>query len=53
MATTCVTGAASANEAIRQFMAARTGRPLWQDEAEEYERLLAAWASAAHAPKAT
>ncbi|MFI2184629.1 hypothetical protein [Streptomyces sioyaensis] len=49
MATTCVPDAtAEANEAIRRFMAARTGRPLWPDEAEEYERLLAAWAAAVH-----
>ncbi|MFI9081948.1 hypothetical protein ACIGW8_36850 [Streptomyces sioyaensis] len=46
MASTCVSDAESANEAIRQSMAPRIGRPLWQDEAEEYERLLAAWGAA-------
>ncbi|MET7795627.1 hypothetical protein [Streptomyces decoyicus] len=50
MATPCVPDAVEgANEAIRVFMAARTGRPLWPDEAAEYERLLAAWAAAVHA----
>lgn len=34
------------NEAIRAFMAHRAGRPLFDAEAEQYERLLAAWASA-------
>ena len=35
-----------ANEAIRRFMAARTGRPLWPAERVEYGRLLAAWVEA-------
>ncbi|WP_329143409.1 hypothetical protein OIU91_05850 [Streptomyces sp. NBC_01456] len=48
MATPCATDAADvANEAIRRFMAARVGRPLWPEEQEEYEQLLAAWAEAA------
>ncbi|MFE0192873.1 hypothetical protein [Streptomyces sp. NPDC059008] len=47
MATTCVPDAAEANERIRAFMAARTGRPLWPDEQDEYEQLLAAWAASA------
>ncbi|MDX3230663.1 hypothetical protein [Streptomyces sp. ME19-01-6] len=38
--------AAAANEAIRRFMAARTGRPLWPAERVEYGRLLAAWVEA-------
>ncbi|WP_199812813.1 hypothetical protein [Streptomyces sp. NRRL S-1813] len=47
MATPCAPlCAAEANEAIRAFMAARTGRPLWSDEQTEYERLLAVWAAA-------
>ncbi|MFG2287261.1 hypothetical protein ACGFOU_14560 [Streptomyces sp. NPDC048595] len=47
MATTCVPDAtAEANERIRRFMAARTGRPLWPEEQDEYEQLLAAWATA-------
>lgn len=47
MATSCVPDAiAQANEAIRRFMAARAGRPLWADEQAEYEQLLAAWAAA-------
>ncbi|WP_431999344.1 hypothetical protein [Streptomyces sioyaensis] len=47
MAITCVPDAAAeANERIREFMAARSGRPLWADEAEEYEQLLATWAAA-------
>lgn len=45
MATPCAS-AAEANRAIREFMAARTGRPLTADEQDEYERLLAAWAEA-------
>ncbi|MGW2920435.1 hypothetical protein ACWDBF_21590 [Streptomyces angustmyceticus] len=45
MATPCAP-AAEANRAIREFMAARTGRPLTADEQDEYERLLAAWAEA-------
>lgn len=50
MATTCVPDAtAEANEAIREFMAARTGRDLCADEQTEYERLLAAWAAASTA----
>jgi hypothetical protein len=48
MATPCVPDAAAeANDAIRRFMAARVGRPLWPEEQEEYEELLAAWAEAA------
>ncbi|MGY5132281.1 hypothetical protein ACWGJW_07680 [Streptomyces nigrescens] len=47
MAAPCVPDAAAeANQAIREFMAARTGRGLWSDEQAEYERLLAAWAAA-------
>ncbi|WP_199836383.1 hypothetical protein [Streptomyces sp. NRRL F-4489] len=50
MATTCVPDAtAEANRAIRAFMAARIGRPLWPEELTEYEQLLAAWAAAVHA----
>ena len=45
MATPCAS-AAEANEAIRRFMSARTGRPLTPEEQGEYERLLAAWAEA-------
>ncbi|MFH8679982.1 hypothetical protein [Streptomyces lydicus] len=46
MATTCVPDAtAEAHGAIREFMAARTGRPPWPDEQDEYELLLA-WAAA-------
>ncbi|MFF7411679.1 hypothetical protein [Streptomyces lydicus] len=49
MATPCVPDAAAeANEAIRRFMAARTGRPLSPEEQDEYERLLAAWAEIVH-----
>ncbi|MFB7631448.1 hypothetical protein ACFC0M_10945 [Streptomyces sp. NPDC056149] len=45
MATACVPDAtAEANRAIREFMAARTGRPLWPEEQEQYEQLLATWA---------
>lgn len=47
MATPCAFGATEANRAIREFMAARTGRPLTPEEQGEYERLLAAWAEAA------
>ncbi|WP_198535053.1 hypothetical protein [Streptomyces natalensis] len=49
MAIPCVPDATDvANERIREFMAARAGRPLWpEEEAEEYEQLLAAWAEAA------
>ncbi|MEV7470283.1 hypothetical protein AB0O20_27820 [Streptomyces kronopolitis] len=49
MATTCCVpdAAAEANEQIRQFMAARTGRPLWPEEQAEYEQLLNIWAAAA------
>lgn len=48
MATPCVRDAAAvANEAIRVFMVARAGRPLWPEEQDEYEQLLAAWAEAA------
>lgn len=48
MATPCAPSAtAEANEAIRVFMVARCGRPLWPEEQAEYERLLAAWAEAA------
>lgn len=36
----------AANEAIRRFMAARTGRPLFEAERIEYGRLLEAWADA-------
>ncbi|MFH9248249.1 hypothetical protein ACH4LK_22810 [Streptomyces lydicus] len=51
MATTCVPDAtAEANRAIREFMAARTGRPLWPDEQDQYELLLAAWAAALRQP---
>ncbi|MFJ9419748.1 hypothetical protein ACIRPT_37140 [Streptomyces sp. NPDC101227] len=46
MATRCVPDADEVNEAIRLFMAARTGRALWPDEQDEYERLLATWAVA-------
>lgn len=50
MATPCVPDAAAeANRAIREFMAARAGRPLWSDEQTEYERLLAVWAAASTA----
>ncbi|MGP4000722.1 hypothetical protein [Streptomyces sp. 8N706] len=38
--------ASEANAAIRAFLAARSGRPLWPDEREEYERLRAAWTAA-------
>lgn len=41
-----VHAADAANEAIRRFMAARIGRPLWPAERVEYGRLLAAWAEA-------
>ncbi len=37
---------AEANDAIRHFMSARAGRPLWPEERAEYERLLEAWAAA-------
>lgn len=37
---------AAANEAIRRFMTARTGRPLWPAERVEYGRLLGAWVEA-------
>lgn len=47
MATPCASDAAEANERIREFMAARTRRPLAPEELDEYERLLAAWAEAA------
>lgn len=50
MATTCVPDAAEANEAIRRFMAAHAGRPLWPEEQAEYEQLLAAWAAALREP---
>ncbi|WP_199812428.1 hypothetical protein [Streptomyces sp. NRRL S-337] len=51
MAITCVPDAtAEANEAIRRFMAARAGRPLWADEQDEYEQLLAAWVTALREP---
>ncbi|MEU9125214.1 hypothetical protein AB0C96_36180 [Streptomyces sp. NPDC048506] len=49
MAPTCVPDAiAEANRAIREFMAARIGRPLWPEEQDEYEQLLTAWAAAVH-----
>ncbi|MFJ3948965.1 hypothetical protein ACIPXV_02700 [Streptomyces libani] len=49
MATPCVPDAtAEANRAIREFMAARAGRPLWAEEQDKYEQLLAAWAAAVH-----
>ncbi len=49
MATPCVPDAAAeANQAIRTFMAERTGRPLWPEEQAQYEQLLAAWAAAVH-----
>jgi hypothetical protein len=49
MATTCVPDAAAeANEQIRQFMAARTGRPLWPEEQDQYEQLLDTWSEAVH-----
>lgn len=35
-----------ANEAIRRFMAARSGRGLWPEEQVVYEALLEAWAAA-------
>lgn len=35
-----------ANEAIRAFMAARIGRPLFDHERAEYEQLLETWAAA-------
>lgn len=35
-----------ANEAIRRFMAARSGRGLWPEEQAEYEALLEVWAAA-------
>lgn len=38
--------AAAANEAIREFMRQRWGRPLWPEERVEYGRLLEAWAEA-------
>lgn len=38
--------AAEANERIRTFMAARSGRGLWPEEQAEYERLLEVWAAA-------
>lgn len=37
---------AEANDAIRRFMSARAGRPLWPEEQAVYERLLEAWAAA-------
>lgn len=49
MATSCSCvpdAAAEANQAIRNFMAARAGRPLWPEEQAQYEQLLAAWAAA-------
>lgn len=49
MATPCVPDAAAeANEQIRTFMVQRAGRPLFADEQDEYEQLLAAWAAAVH-----
>lgn len=49
MATPCVPDAVSkANEAIRAFMTARRDRPLWPEEQDEYEQLLATWAEAVH-----
>ncbi|MFD7661099.1 hypothetical protein [Streptomyces sp. NPDC059788] len=42
-----------ANEAIRAFMAARAGRPLWPEERAKYERLLEAWAAAVRAELVT
>ncbi|MFE0186911.1 MULTISPECIES: hypothetical protein [unclassified Streptomyces] len=49
MAPHCVPDAtAEANRAIRDFMAARIGRPLWPEEQDEYEHLLATWAAAVH-----
>ncbi|MEU9498265.1 hypothetical protein [Streptomyces sp. NPDC048196] len=51
MAITCVPDAtAEANEAIRRFMAARTGRPLWPEEQDKYEELLDTWAAALRGP---
>ncbi|WP_199810416.1 MULTISPECIES: hypothetical protein [Streptomyces] len=44
---------AEANTAIRCFMAARAGRPLWPEEQVEYERLLEAWAAAVRAELVT
>lgn len=34
----------AANEAIRAFMQPRSGRPLYEVERREYERLLVRWA---------
>lgn len=44
-ASVCITSS-EANSAIREFMAARTGRPLLPEEAEEYEQLLTIWSAA-------
>ncbi|MEU2788993.1 hypothetical protein [Streptomyces sp. NPDC007100] len=41
--------ATEANDAIRAFMAARSGRPLWPEEQAQYERLLGVWAAAVRA----
>lgn len=50
MATACVPDAtAEVNRAIREFMAARTGRPLWPEEQEQYEQLLTAWTESVRA----
>ncbi len=38
--------AAEANAAIRAFLAQRSGRPLWPEERERYERLRAEWNAA-------
>lgn len=51
MAITCgPEAAAEANERIREFMAARAGRPLFEHEQAKYEQLLAAWAAALREP---
>lgn len=44
--TTPVSLADEVNAEIAAFMRARLGRPLWPEEREEYERLLAAWSEA-------
>jgi hypothetical protein len=47
--TRALTAAELVNEEIRAFMLARAGRPLFADEAAEYQRLLEEWAAATRA----
>ncbi|MEU7162231.1 hypothetical protein AB0A98_38325 [Streptomyces chrestomyceticus] len=44
---------AEVNGEIRDFMAARAGRPLWPEEQAQYESLLAAWAAAVNSEHRT